>query len=68
MSEIKLLPCPFCGGKASYVFDPDGIKDKAGRQWAYQVCCDSCCATTGLCWSQKMAREAWNIRAGEQNE
>lgn len=68
MSEIKLLTCPFCGGEASYNFDPDGIKDTEERFWAYKVTCNSCCATTGLCFSQGMAREAWNRRAGEQNE
>lgn len=23
----KLKPCPFCGGKASHVYDPDGTID-----------------------------------------
>lgn len=63
MTELK--PCPFCGGKASHSFDHDGIKDTEGRKWAYQVVCDSCCATTGLCWSKQMAEKAWNRRVNE---
>lgn len=67
MNEIKLKPCPFCGGEASYSFDPDGTVDTEGREWAYEVTCNNCCATTGICYSQRMAREAWNRRVGEQN-
>ena len=65
MEKIKLKHCPFCGGEASYIFDPDGIEDVEGRKWAYQVTCNSCCATTGLSWSQRMVKEAWNRRAGD---
>lgn len=68
MEEIRLKPCPFCGGEASYVFDPEGIKDTEGRMWAYQITCNKCCATAGLCFSQQMAAEAWNRRAGQEGE
>lgn len=67
MSEIKLKPCPFCAGEASYAFDPDGIKDSEGRKWAYQVTCKNCCSNTGLCFSEDMAREAWNRRSKENS-
>lgn len=66
MKQTDLLPCPFCGREATYTFDPDGVKDTEGRFWGYQVTCNSCCATTGLCFSQNMTREAWNRR--EVNE
>lgn len=65
MSEIKLLSCPFCGGTALCVFDPDGIEDAEGRKWSYQVICESCCTATGLYMSERLAVEAWNRRVGE---
>lgn len=60
MEELK--KCPFCGGNASKVFDPDGTEQSDGKKWAYTVVCDSCCASTGLCWSEKQSIEAWNNR------
>lgn len=58
----KLLLCPFCGGTADNVFDPDGAEQADGKKWAYTVVCNRCCASTGLCWSMKQAIEAWNKR------
>ena len=66
MKEIELKPCPFCGGLASIYYDPEGIKDTANRHWAYHVCCDKCCATSGLCFSREMAAEMWNRRADNE--
>ena len=61
MPELK--PCPFCGSKASETFDYDAVADSTGKMWAYQVTCNQCCATTGLCFSRERAIEAWNRRA-----
>lgn len=58
-----LLPCPFCGGKASVSCDPDGTVDTMGRVWAYTLVCQKCCATSGLLFSQIMAIGKWNNRA-----
>ena len=57
-----LLPCPFCGGKASVSCDPDGAVDTMGRVWAYTVVCQKCCATSGLLFSQIMVIGKWNTR------
>lgn len=58
----ELKPCPFCGGKASKVFDPDGTEQADGKEWAYTVVCNRCCASTGLCWSEEQSIKAWNDR------
>lgn len=65
MSEQKLKPCPFCGGKANLSIDPEGTRDTENRLWAYQITCRRCCSTTGLCWSVEMAIRVWNRRAKE---
>lgn len=66
MSEIKLKPCPFCGGEA--VFKRDRI---AG---IYCVKCTNCkCMTTfqfdfgdGEEVSKKKAADIWNRRADNE--
>lgn len=58
----KLKPCPFCGGNAELYFDTKATKDTEGHHWAYQIVCDNCCATTGICCSSDDAVNAWNRR------
>ena len=61
MSEIKLLPCPFCGGEAQLIRDRIGL---------WRVGCKKCnCMTTyqfdfgeGEEVSQKKAANVWNTR------
>lgn len=60
MQELK--NCPFCGGNASHVYDPEGIEDTMGRKWAYTISCDRCAASTGLCFSREQATKTWNRR------
>lgn len=36
-SMKKLKPRPFCGGKASHVYDPDGTIDTEKRTWRYTI-------------------------------
>lgn len=60
MEELKKRP--FCGGNASKVFDQDGTEQPDGKKWAYTVVCGSCCASTGLCWSEEQSIRAWNDR------
>lgn len=55
MTEPKLKPCPFCGGKAStYVAYDDG----------YYVCCDECGCGLPVYNTEQEAIEAWNTRQG----
>ena len=60
MSEIKLLPCPFCGGKA------DVIKNGTG---CFQVRCDIC-EVKQYAYAHKTeenAIKAWNTRKPMDN-
>lgn len=61
--EIKLKPCPFCGGEAEINVDHEEVEDTEKRHWAYTVVCNRCCATSGLTYLPEKAREAWNRRA-----
>ena len=56
MSEIKLLPCPFCG------YDYAQIEhDKEG--WVYVQCHKSgCMARTDGCLNEDEASRLWNTR------
>lgn len=62
----KLMPCPFCGREATVKLDPRGTKDSFGRRWAFTVSCNSCCASTGVCWNSEMAAELWNRRTNNE--
>lgn len=55
MSEIKLLPCPFCGRKAELRYNKDGF--------AYILCAnDGCYARTDGCLNENEASRLWNTR------
>ena len=56
MSEIKLKPCPFCGGKADLYLDGRGL---------YVVQCDYCGNRTICCQTKEGAVGAWNRRKDE---
>lgn len=62
MSEIDLLPCPFCGRKAEFVM---GENYRENSEW---IKCYSCGVETKCFDTPEEAAEAWNRRAGEQNE
>ena len=55
MSNEKLKPCPFCGGKAKLLADHGNIK--------FWVCCKKCIADTLIYDSKQEAIESWNRRA-----
>ncbi len=60
---IKLLACPFCGGKA----DPMEI----GRGWEeYIICCSKCQCGTAPFNTKEEAAAAWNTRveSGAQDD
>lgn len=56
MSEIKLLPCPFCGGEAIV------YEDEQYNQ--YMIGCKNCCAVEPMTeWTSKEnAIAQWNTR------
>lgn len=56
MNEIKLKPCPFCGGEA-------GIIDIYGK---YAASCKECDAGTASANTIDNAAKAWNKRDGPQ--
>ena len=65
MPEIKLKPCPFCGGEAGIAAKTFDVFNVG----AY-VFCDECGARTAIHYShtglyresEKMAADAWNKR------
>lgn len=56
MNEVKLKPCPFCGGEA-------GIIDIYGK---YAVSCKECNAKAETAGTMDGAAKAWNKRNGHQ--
>lgn len=56
MSEIKLKPCPFCGGEAEMFMLDD----------RYTVRCRSCFCGTGEYKDPERASETWNRRADNE--
>ena len=59
MDEIKLKPCPFCGGKGVEILE-DGNKYLYYR---YMAQCQKCGANAKLSRTKEEARKAWNRRA-----
>lgn len=41
MDEIKLKPCPFCGGEAVYIIDKNYIRCTA-HEWQFGIKCTNC--------------------------
>lgn len=56
MAEVKLKPCPFCGGEAK------AEKEIGGIHW--KVKCKRCSCEVGRYWYDTKARAvvAWNTR------
>lgn len=74
MSEIKLKPCPFCGGEAElYSMKRDKRKVLGIYYMIATIKCKRCPAKIEVAGQDndrafKNAAELWNRRAGEQNE
>lgn len=63
MGEIKLKPCPFCGGKAEFALGEEYREEyKQSNDWIER---NSCGAETACFDTPEEAAEAWNNRAGE---
>ena len=82
MKETKLLPCPFCGHKAS-VYHVPYTSEKFNPTFSvkgfgslgynttktitkYAIKCNKCKATMGAYSTQKSAEQAWNRRATDE--
>ena len=59
--EIKLKPCPFCGGEAELFIVP-------GKMTKWAVRCTKCYANNGTFVSDHDAVEAWNKRTEPYKE
>ena len=58
MEEIKLKPCPFCGGKGE-IFRGTTY----GFHYLYEPRCITCECALGVYETEEQAIEAWNRRA-----
>ena len=66
----KLKPCPFCGGKAAVLLNPQYYFSDAGQiqhrqKLFYRIACHACGALTQLMETKQEAIEAWNRRTKE---
>ena len=59
MSEIKLLPCPFCGGEAEMGED---YSYWHGLLLSYKPHCSKCGCNIGMFSDKTEAIEKWNTR------
>lgn len=61
MREVKLKPCPFCGGKANkrieFPLDADGLEVNM-----YIVGCNNCDVEFTCLWDEEIVVNAWNTR------
>lgn len=60
MKKVKLLCCPFCGGKTSTVLDDRIFHDS--KYLSYWVECDKCSSEGSKEDSIEKAIKAWNTR------
>ena len=60
-NEIKLKPCPFCGGEGDC--NNTGLCTKDGES-LWWVECGACGVSTSGHQKREMALEAWNRRTG----
>ena len=58
--QTELRPCPFCGGAARLVGDPQEDGDCI-------VICDECGATSGYFYDRDKAVSAWNRRVDDEH-
>ena len=62
MSEIKLLPCPFCGGEAEVKFKFVTYNHDCHRTDFYVRCKKCDCQTGAWVDSEEVAGRIWNTR------
>lgn len=62
MSEVKLLPCPFCGGPAERV-DDDGVDETSPIAGGSYIACTVCDTSTAAHFGTKEnLLDSWNRR------
>lgn len=66
MSDVKLKPCPFCGGKAVRVGFLDTTDPLTGLGTRF-IGCKRCCVVSFANVTDRGAIEAWNRRAGKRH-
>lgn len=59
--DIKLKPCPFCGGDAEIA----SVKSGIFRHAYYYVRCTMCGATSRVQETARKAERSWNRRAND---
>ena len=42
MTEIKLKPCPFCGGEAEFFEENNGYHSRGNAEWTLGIRCTKC--------------------------
>ena len=71
MSEIKLLPCPFCGGEAEFVRDTERKDIFQSSDYVYVRCKECHAQTSKIYYSAEfhkldeeyvLVEKAWNTR------
>ena len=65
MGEIKLKPCPFCGGEAFIHEICEDFLDVGWKMRGFAGSCKKCHATTEYNQDRNIAIRAWNKLAGE---
>ena len=69
MSEIKLLPCPFCGSKYTQVRYMGGKwQEPSAFDSGYRCECCDCGVITAAYSMEGAAITAWNTRAKRKDE
>ena len=67
MADIKLKPCPFCGGEAGFnkrkELNCDSQHKSITAKERYKVACRACSCGTAWLFYEEDAIGAWNRRA-----
>lgn len=63
IGNIKLKPCPFCGGKAVIIAQPR----KLSLDTMFEAVCESCSASTLRQYDRINAIKRWNARENSDN-
>ena len=68
MGEIKLKPCPFCGGEAFIHEICEDFLDVGWKMRGFAGSCKKCHATTEYNQDRNIAIRAWTIKEAEEQQ